>query len=143
MKEIQLGLTRTNYFRVDDETKFKDIISKTSTYEGDIDIWSKDIEGQKYFAFGTTSDIFGFKKYVCEEHFEYDLDSFLEALQEVVNPNDAIIIVGNGYERPEYLFGHTTIITKDDIKYSNIWNDAIDNAKLMLGNKEYDPELTC
>jgi hypothetical protein len=154
-----IGATRTNYFRVIDEEKFEDIMDSVVANEDVVECWSKTKNGETYFAFGTIDDILGFEECSCEycfnykgteqfdeskceEYYDYNYDAFLEALQKVVHPDDAIIIVSSGYEKLRCVYGHANIITQNKIKQSSIWGSAIEKASEMLNNKEYNPETS-
>jgi hypothetical protein len=154
-----IGATRTNYFRVIDEERFNEIIDSVVASEDVVESWSKTENGETYFAFGTIDDIVGFEECSyeycfnherteefdesqCEGYYDYNYDAFLEALQKVVHPDDAIIIVSSGYEKLRHVYSYATIITQNEVKHTNIWDNAINNAKEMLKNSEYDSEIS-
>ena len=51
--------TRTNYFKVKNEEEFMDFMKNVQCSEDDIQIWTIESNGTKYFAFGCYGGISG------------------------------------------------------------------------------------
>lgn len=146
------GDTRTNYFRVTDKDGYDKIIKSIVCNEDSIHFWTREIDGESYYAFGAHDDISG----ICEcEHceevaqgkVEFDVDECLselnydkmcDLLQTVVHPEDAIIITSVGKEKLNYVCGYSTIITKNGIVHKDLWREAMEEAKNLLDNKDYN-----
>lgn len=157
------GNTRTNYFRVRDEKAFKEVMESIVAYEDSVEYWEKEIDGETYYAFGAHDSIAGVCECAhcnsckgceneeldsneectqCECEGEYNYEAMTKALQKVVHPEDAIIIVESGYEKLRYITGESTVITAEDVEYINIWGESISKARGMLDNKDYDTECS-
>lgn len=134
------GFIRTNYFAVKDEEKFRRLIASCRGSEEDPEVWEKEVDGQMLFAFGCCSSLSGLP---CgdEEDYEYDLDAFHRALQQVVADGHAIIITEIGYEKLRYLVGDCTIITAKEIAYTNLGDIGLAKARQLLKNPQYDPVM--
>lgn len=146
------GYTRTNYFSVTDPEKLKDIVDRIRWSEGDSPFFSE--ENGKY-CFGAYDTIMGlsmkkdeaqdanaaYNLYDEDEDYDDDkernADMVYDALQEIVAPDDAIIITEVGHEKLRYLKGHALVITKDEIAYINLHDAAIDKARALLSNDQY------
>lgn len=154
--------TRTNYFRVIDEKRFKEIIFYQINASGsDIECWEKEINNEKYYAFGVYDEILGVCECsycngcnncehkeksseicdLCECESEYNFNKMCELLQELVHPKDAIIITTCGHEKLKYVAGYSTIITTTQVKNINLWEQAIDITRNILNNNNYDTEI--
>lgn len=157
------GNTRTNYFRVIDEKKFKSIVDSICSYEDTVEYWSQKKNDETYYAFGAQDSIQGIcdcpacnscegcehkdleDNEICQScncEGDYSYEKMVNELQKVLHPEDAIIIVEAGYEKLRYVGGNTTIITSAKIEYKDVWNDAINKAKEMLNNNEYSADYT-
>lgn len=144
--------TRTNYFRVTNEEEFKKIMRLMSCFEDSVRSWTKNIDGELYYAFGTNDDISGvcncnhcqavmkgeieFDKEECEEEASYN--KMCELLQAVINSEDAVIIVSSGHDKLRFVGGCSTIITSKEIIHKDIWENAINTVKELLSNENYD-----
>ena len=98
------GFTRTNYFAVKDEEKFRQVVASCQASEENPKVWEEAVDGQTLFAFGCYGSLSGLP---CgdEEDYECDLGAFHSALQQVVADGHAIIITEVGYEKLRYLVG--------------------------------------
>lgn len=147
-----MGTTRTNYFRVNDEEKFRETVSRIETYDGD-DIYvftEKGKDGTMLYGFGTYSAVAGLRpaRAVCDdvdECWEDDDDCWDEpnpedayrALQEVVADNDAIVVEEVGYEKLRYVWASAVIITKAGIKYISMKQLIEEEVRKELGQDAY------
>jgi hypothetical protein len=123
--------TRTNYFSVTNESKFRTTIDSCVSDNKEIQIWEKN----EKFAFGCHGQICGFPN---ESDDEDDLAGFHRALQEVLSDDDAILITETGiYGNLLYQTAFCTIITKNAIRFFDLRNTEIELAREMLNNFNY------
>ena len=142
------GITKTNYFHVNDPEGFKKLMRRVVSDEGDIDLWEdKDKDGNPVFAFGGYSSISG----ICpiennnddsedEDYDEADYDLFVSELQKLIVDGEAIIITEIGHEKLRYITAYSTVITKDGCEYVTLERRAAAKARDMLGNQKYNPD---
>jgi hypothetical protein len=135
------GRTRTNYFRVTDEEKFRQVMANVLCSDDDLEIFEEDGESGKKFGFCCCGVIQGTKQLLDDEDCEEDYDEFIRLLQEVVADDDAIIITEVGYEKLRYLVGRSEIITKTGFKVISLRDATLEAAKTLLGNPDYDTEV--
>ena len=143
------GITRTNYFHVNDPEGLKKLMRRVVSDEGDIDLWEdKDKEGNPVFGFGGYSSIVG----ICpiennndgedEDYDEADYNLFVGELQKLIVDGDAIIITEIGHEKLRYLTAYSVIITKNDVQNIDLERRSALKASEMLGDPEYSTK-TC
>jgi hypothetical protein len=141
------GKTRTNYFSVADEEKFRQIIASCRASESDIEIMDeKQEDGSINYGFCCDGSIQGLPEKnndneitenYLEDDCDYDYDAFCRALQVIIPDNDAILITEVGSEKMCYLTGHCTVITRNDIKLVDLDNEALKVARTMLANPNF------
>ena len=125
-------MTRTNYFKITDSDKFKEICEEIISESGvDFDVTEKD--GKLYGCISSESIIM-----LNDEDESVDIESFYKKLQTVLEEDDAIIFTSIGHEKLRYLVGMITVITKDDIQYINLEDKAMELARTMLKNPEWN-----
>lgn len=133
------GYIRTNYFRVNDEKRFRQIIADCSAQD-DIDIFEKDGESN-LFGFGLYGCIYGLRPEGQEDsELDEDIDLFFQALQEVLADGEAILFTEVGYEKLRYLIAYTVIVTKTAIETVDLRSEAFKKAGELLGVERYDTE---
>ena len=134
------GFTRTNYFAVKDEEKFRQVVASCQASEENPKVWEEAVDGQTLFAFGCYGSLSGLP---CgdEEDYECDLGAFHSALQQVVADGHAIIITEVGYEKLRYLVGDCTVITSQEIAYTNLSDIGLAKARQLLKNPQYNPVM--
>ena len=134
------GFTRTNYFEVKDEQKFRQVIDACETGEDNIEIWETTEGNHTLFAFGCYSSLSGLP---CEDEddCECDLYAFHDALRQIVADGQAIIITEIGYEKMRYLVGDCTVITSQEISYINLRDLGLKKARELLNDPQYQPSL--
>ena len=107
------GKTRTNYFSVTDDEKFKQIISSCKAPD-EIEVFEeKQEDGSIKYGFLCDGSIYGLpdrdgdSTEDCDdnEDVDYNYDTFCEALQQILPDGEAIIITEVGYEKMRYLVG--------------------------------------
>ncbi len=127
--------TRTNYFKVTDEEKLKNIISHTCGGEDDIHLYEETENGKKIFMFWCESSIQGLAK--DGEYDDCDYDGFLEALQRILPEGEAIIITEVGSEKLCCLSGDVVVITRYGINSDNLGSRGIKLARELLNDKNW------
>lgn len=133
---------RTNYFRVTDEEKYKKLYKGLSADYEIYDFTKTDPDTKEiYHGFGAYSTI---DYYPCGDPFSEDaedeepnLDMFLNEIQKIIHPDDAMIIIEVGNEKLRYLVGSATVVTKNGISGTDIEFEAITIAQNLLKNPEY------
>lgn len=136
-----IGAVRTNYFHVKDEEAFTDLMSRVYGDEGEVSLWTGvDDEGEIVFAFGSYGGIDGVRNEDEDavKYDEFDYDGFLKQLQKCVADDDAVIILNAGREGLRYVIGMATIVTTNSCQHIDMTYLAIDRAKQMLGNPEWN-----
>ena len=134
---------RTNYFKVDDEEKFLDLIGNTYA-EDNIEVFEKDDDGAKKFGFGTCGPITGYipeDKEDDDDALDYAFDNLLQGLQKVVASDDAVIIMEAGAEKLRYVTGIAYIVTKNKISCIDLSAAAVAQAAEDLENDDYQTQL--
>ena len=150
--------TRTNYFQVNDEEKFRELMGHVVSAEDKVELFEKERDGVRYFAFGCYGSVEGVDEaeYCRACEFDYGPDSdefddddytenrdnvFITMLQKLVAENDAIIIIETGHEKLRYVTGIAEIITRGGYQYVDISNAAVEVAEKMLGNSEWSTKM--
>lgn len=140
------GLTRTNYFRVRDVDKFKDIIRRIQCHEGEsLTIMEETINNVPHYGFYVEGVINGLiptddDAYIPEDEYdepEADRDYMLRELSKVIDPEDAILIMEIGNEKMRYLIGYADVITAKGCTAVNLSMEAIVKARKILGNPSW------
>ena len=62
-------------------------------------------------------------------------------MQQVVADGHAIIITEVGYEKLRYLVGDCTVITSQEIAYTNLSDIGLAKARQLLKNPQYNPVM--
>lgn len=133
---------QTNYFHVKDEIAFKELMGKVVCTEGDLDIFErKDEKSMTMYGFGCYSSIMGIAT-EGEDKDEYSYDKFIDELQKNVEPSDAIIIFEAGHEKLRSIGMYADIITSEGYNMLNLEHMAVESAKNMLKNPDWETECT-
>lgn len=133
--------SRTNYFRVTDEEKYKSLFENLVGGEDEVHDFSKEENGVRYHAFGAYGSIDYVVSLNGGEDYDYDFDLFLEELQKILPDDEAFIYMESGYEKLRYITGLSVIVTKDKIESLDIRNAALEKARKMLGNPKFNSRL--
>ena len=125
-------MPRTNYFKITDSDKFKEICEEITSESGvEFDVTEKD---EKLYGCISSESII----MLNDEDESANIERFYEKLQTVLEEDDAIIFTSIGHEKLRYLVGMITVITKDDIQYINLEDKAMELARTMLKNPEWN-----
>ena len=139
MADYQTSL-RTNYFHVIDEELFAEFMNSVIVDGDEIELlMHTDADGLPVFGFATHGLIIGTP---CDasECIDPDepmddgdmYDAFLLGLQELVDNEDAIIILEIGNKKLDDVYASATIITMDDTEYIDLQQLASDKAIDLL-----------
>ena len=132
-------ITRTNYFHVKDEQKFRDLMNKIVVCDGDLEVWDNvtDENGGKTFGFGGYCSIDGYSEDPDDWGADADYEEFITRLSECVAEDDAVIIFEVGFEKLRYLAGFAVVVTSTDYKIIDIRDEACEEAAKMLKNPNW------
>lgn len=132
---------RTNYFSVKDEDAFRKLILSVRA-EDEVYIFEQSqSDGSKKFGFGCLGSIYGISAEPEEDDSEDDMDCFLDALQNLVCEDDAIIMTEVGNEKLRYVIGYSIVITSEEIQGIGIPDKALHLAQELLGNKDFQTQM--
>lgn len=121
-------ITRTNYFRVTDEGKYKKLFDGISS-DGEIyDFTTVNDNGDKVHGFGMYGDI------LYDKDDEDRFDCFIDEIREILPPDDAMIIIQVGHEGLRYTTGWALVATKKESKFMSLEDMAIECAGSILGD---------
>ena len=138
-----IGATRTNYFRVKDESLWKPWIERLQG-EDYVDDFTKTLDDETtvhgFGCYGSVN-LEGWDEYWNEDD-EAEPFSPIGELQKILPDDDACIVYHCGWEKLRYVCGSVTVITATDVKYANIEQAGLDIARELLGNDKYRTEST-
>lgn len=121
---------RTNYFRVTDREALGEL------FDGQAEI----VESEKlpgYVALIGEPETSMMSRY--DEEADEDVD-VVPHLQAILHPEDAVIMKHIGYEKMRYLVGVSVVITQNNISQVDIEEIAMQDARSLLGNPEYQTQ---
>ena len=124
-----MAVTRTNYFRVTDEEKYKELFGMLSSEDNIEDFTEKGIDGIVRHGFGCYGDV----EYYDENTDEYDFDEWLKRLQEIIPDDEAFILESSGNEKLRYVTGWVVVVTRKEIASMSCDSWAKKKAKELLG----------
>lgn len=132
---------RTNYFRVKDEGKFRELIDRVYGCDKRNFLWEKQEKtGSKLFGFGCYGGISGVRNAAEDEDDSTDesaYDEFIDCLQGCVAEDDAIIIFEIGNEKLRYLTGTALIVTSKEVRFIDLQQMAVREVKDMLSDPQW------
>lgn len=133
---------RTNYFHVKDEIAFKELMGKVVCTECDLDIFErKDEKSMTMYGFGCYGSIMGISA-EGEDEDEYSYDKFIDELRKNIEPGDAIIIFEAGHEKLCSIGMYADVITSEGCNILNLEHMAVESAKNMLKNPDWETKCT-
>lgn len=143
------GFTRTNYFRVTDAKRLKDIIAHTAVGEDRLELFTRQIGDETFYGFGCYDSISGLypnwdtpADAASADEDDEDADAYFDLfeaeLQKILAEDDAIIITEVGYEKLRYLTAYACVITKSSSACVGLQEAAVDKAKELLRNPGWD-----
>ena len=134
-------LMKSNYFALKNNTcenELRNIVSSVLAYD-DVQIFSRVKDEKQTYAIGCASNVLGIYD---KDKGHPDMGTLYRKLQEIVAPNDAIILFAAGNDGLDYVTGSFTCITANDIKYVDMEKLAVKTAANMLDNPEYGTECS-
>lgn len=126
---------RTNYFRVTDKNRFRQLFDRVIS-EDDIQIWESEYEPDK-LAFGTYGAIVGLldtDDEITDTSYEY----LLIELQKLIVPGDACIITTVGNCKLRCVLADTIIITHNKIDSITLETAALEKARSLLETENWE-----
>ena len=138
------GNTRTNYFRVNNEEKYKELFKHLVSDSGDnIADFSKNQNDEVLHAFGTYGSIDFLEKIPQEnnEDLEYNFDCFISELQKILPDNEAFIMIESGNEKLRTVTGYALVVTRDKIQNIELRDWAVSTAKQLLNNPNFETQV--
>lgn len=136
--------TRTNYFRVTDETKYAELFSHLVGDDDYIEDFTKTEDGITLHGFGCQGVIQAIpmdEDPEVAEEWDDDFDGFLKELQKILPDNEAFILTVVGHEKLCYLVGYSIIVTGNNIKSIDINEGAIELARTMLNDGTFTTQM--
>lgn len=136
--------TRTNYFRVTDETKYAELFSHLVGDDDYIEDFTKTEDGITLHGFGCQGVIQAIpmdEDPEVAEEWEDDFDGFLKELQKILPDNEAFILTVVGHEKLCYLVGYSIIVTRNNIKSIDVNEGAIELARTMLNDGTFTTQM--
>jgi hypothetical protein len=134
--------SRTNYFRVIDEEKYAELFSNLVGDEGEIYDFSKIENDILLHGFGCYGSIdYQIPTQDGSDDYDYDFDLFLKELQKILPENEAFIYMESGHEKLRYITGLSIVVTNDKIDSIDIRSSALNLARKMLDNDQFQTEL--
>ena len=131
---------RTNYFHVKDEIALKELMNEVVCSENVLDIFeTNDKNGETVYGFGCYGSINGIQ---AENEDEYSYDKFIDELKKIVEPNDAIVILEAGHEKLNFIKMYADVITSEGHRTLDLSHLAVESAKNMLKNPEWETKCT-
>lgn len=128
---------RTNYFRVTDEEKYKELLEGLVA-EDTIHLFTKVTEdGVLYHGFGCYGSI----DYMTEND-EYEFNEFLLKMQSVLPDDEAFMYFESGYEKLRCVTGWCAVVTNKEVRSMSLDNWAKEQAKMLLGDN-FETETFC
>jgi hypothetical protein len=141
---------RTNYFSVTDYDKFSEIIESCESSDDIVIIEDDDQEKYGFYCEGeilglmdpsVSSDAAGEDDSEEDDDSDVSYDLFCESLQSILPEGEAIILIEIGHTKMASLHGYCSVITKNETKGIDLCTMALEAARNMLGNPEYDTKM--
>ena len=129
-----MAVSRTNYFRVTDEEKYEELVSKLWCEDEVEDLSYREKDGTLYHGFGGCGSIDYYpdsEDGVCDG--DSDFDGFIAELQKILPEDEAFMLFESGYEKLRYVTGWTIVVTREHIEGMNIQRWAVNKAREILG----------
>ena len=134
------GKIRTNYFKVTDENKFKEIIGFLRG-EDEV-VYHEHYKEKGKFMFYCDGSLTG---YVEDEDDDdsYDdaWDEMVRKLQTILPEGEAIILTEIGNEKMRYFTAYASIITANKTGWADLTTLAMEEAGRLLGDSDYQTQM--
>ena len=136
-----MASARTNYFRVTDEEKYKELFNGLCG-EDDIADFTKEENGVVYHGFGSYCSIEYCAPSEEDDDYEYNFDAFLDELQKILPDDEVFVYMEAGNEKLRYVSGYVIVMTNKECKSMSLDNWARQQAKQMLNNDDFETQMT-
>jgi len=128
----------SNYFSVTDTGKFETLIQSCQAESVIETFQHTEPDGSIKYGFGSTGTIHG----IPPEGEECgELYAFYGELQKLIPPDDAVIVIEIGNEKLNYFTACCTVITQAEIKSGDLDTLALELARKMLNNPEFETQI--
>lgn len=135
-------ISRTNYFRVTDEVRYKELFDNLISESDDVFDFTKLKEDVVYHGFGSYGSV-DYEEGIDEDGYPVlNFDLFLSELQKILPEKEAFMFFESGHEKLRYITEYVTICTKNEILTLSLENIAISKAKELLGD-DFTTETCC
>lgn len=122
-------VTKTNYFKVTDEKKFRNLMQKVYA------VIINDGADPSKRAFGTYSSIDGFTK--DGDWYENGYDDFCKELGALLPDGEVCIIMEIGHCKLREVYADYTIITNKEIYHINMTQDIQEKVRKILKDPDW------
>ena len=132
-----IGFTRTNYFRVTDENRYKELFLGLYADDDIHDFSYRDEKGILWHGFGSY-DWIGYNPSVEDYDSEYSFDNFVLELMKILPENEAFIKLEIGYEKLRVISGMVVVATKHNYQVMNLEQWGTLKARELLNNPYFE-----
>ena len=131
---------RTNYFKVNDEEKFREIMG---FLQGEDDVVCHEHEKEKgKFMFYCDGSMTGYvENKDDEDSYDDAWNEMVRKLQTVLPDGEAIIITEIGSEKMRYFTAYSALITPKETGWVDLGHIAVEKAGELLGNRDYHTQM--
>lgn len=135
---------RTNYFKVTDEQKYSELMSKVRGNEDSIHLLNHETgDGTILHAFACDSSMSYYpdNEDGTEAEDPVEWEEFCEELSKLLPEGEAVILLEVGKEKLRYLSGYAEIITKNGTEFVDLTMAAFEKARKLLGNDSWSTRI--
>ena len=119
-------VTRSSAFNVTDNDKFLKLVDEIGHDYPELQSWRSYIDPNKWIIGG---------EFENEDILEiFDGNGILDKLQELLPKDEAVMLMTIGHEKLRYIYSDVYMITKNDIQYIDLADEAILLARRMIGD---------
>lgn len=129
---------RTNYFKIKDIDKFNSLCASLDGSDVKFEVTEKC--GQNFASIWGFDITYRIKNSEDTDHVCDNIDEFFDKMKDIVADGDAMIWTEIGREKLKYLVGFVCIVTSEQVQFINLENIAIDKAKTMLNNENWETQ---
>lgn len=127
--------TKTNYFSVTDEEKFRQIVSMIECND-DIEIYVVEENNKKEYLLCAYGCFVGIDNTVdCSGP---DIEVMYKEFQKILPDGEVMVIFESGHEKLRDVTGCVTVITNQSYEIRSLWDIANELAKELTGNLEFE-----
>lgn len=134
---------RTNYFKVIDEKKYAELMSKVRGDEDTIHLWDETKDGVLFHAFGCYSSMSYYPDNEdgteAEEPAEWE--EFCKELSNLLPEVEAVILLEAGHEKLRYLTGWAQILTRHGSRFVDLARESCKKACELLKDDSWSTRI--